>query len=59
MIMGMKMGVSESTMNMKLHHLLELTYSSKFSFNTRPDVHFVNSIRSSCVWNEHTAHTHS
>lgn len=59
MIMGMKMEVSESTVNGKLHHLLKLTYSSEFSFNLRPDVHFVNSIRSRCVWYEHTRiHTH-
>lgn len=59
MIMGMKMEVSESTVNGKLHHLLKLTYSSEFSFNLRPDVHFVNSIRSCCVWYENTCiHTH-
>ena len=53
MIMGMKMEVNESTVNGQLHHLLKSTYGSEFSFNLRPDVHFVNSIRSRCVWYEH------
>lgn len=58
MIMGIKMEVSEGTVTGKLHHLLKLTYSSTFAFNLRPDVHFVNSIRSHCVSNEPTVHTH-
>lgn len=57
MITGMKMEVTEGAANGGLHHLLELTYSSEFSFNLRPDVHFVNSIRSRRVWYEHT-HIH-
>ncbi len=56
----MKMEVSESTGNGQLHHLLKSTYSSEVSCNLRPDVHFVNSIRSRCVWHEHmSAHTHT
>lgn len=54
MIIAMKMEVSEGMVNGQLHHLLKSTYSSEFSFNLRPDAHFVNSIRSRCVWHEHT-----
>lgn len=54
MIMGMKMEVSEVTLNGQLHHLLKSTYRSEFSCNLRPDARFVNSIRSRCVWFEHT-----
>lgn len=49
MIMGMKMKVSESTVNGQLHHLLKSTYNSESSFNYS----FVNSIRPRCVWYEH------
>lgn len=50
----MKMEVSEVTANGQLHHMLKSTNSSEFSFNLRPDAHFVNSIRSRCVWYELT-----
>lgn len=59
MIMGMKMEVSEATVNGQLHHLLKSTYRSALSCNLRPDVRFVNSIRSRCVRYERTrVHTH-
>lgn len=54
MIMGMKMKVSESTVNGQLHHLLKSTYNSESSFNYS----YVNSIRPCCVWYERMhAHT--